>query len=307
MIDCRVQLGSGSSMLCLQNPIMTASGTFGYGLEFMDYGDIASLGALVLKGISLLPRKGNPMPRIAEVEGGLLNAIGLQNYGVHYLVTHILPQLQKTHATIIANLYATSIEEFEELATILSEQSAIHALELNVSCPNVHKGGLLFGQDKHMLATVVKHVVRASKKHVCVKLTPNVTDIVEMARIAEDNGAHSLTCINTLQGMAVDIYSRKPKLAHVYGGLSGPCIKPIALQCVHKVAQAVSIPVVGVGGIACVEDVLEFILVGAHAIQIGTATFTNPTLPFQLLDDLITLCKQLGIERLEDYRNTLVH
>ena len=306
MVDCRVQLGSDSFMLSLENPIMTASGTFGYGLEFTNYGDIGSLGAIVLKGISLRPRVGNPMPRIAEVEGGLLNAVGLQNYGVEYLISHILPQLQDTRATVIANLYANSVHEFAELARILSEESAIHALELNVSCPNVREGGVLFGQNKAMLADVVSHVTRVSKKHVSVKLTPNVTDIVEMARIAEDNGANSLTCINTLQGMAVDIYSKKPKLANIYGGLSGPCIKPVALQCVHRVAQAVSIPVIGVGGICSAQDVLEFILVGAYAVQIGTATFMNPTFPFQLVDELVTLCKELGIERIEEFRNTLL-
>lgn len=307
MVDFRIQLGSGSSLLSLKNPIMTASGTFGYGLEFTEYGDIASLGAIVLKGISLTPRIGNPMPRIAEVEGGLLNAVGLQNYGVEYLISHILPQLENKGVSVIANIYAHSASEFGELASILSEQPAIHALELNVSCPNVREGGVLFGQNKDMLADVVRQVARACDKHISVKLTPNVTDIVEMARIAEENGANSLTCINTLQGMAVDIYSRKPKLANIYGGLSGACIKPVALQCVHKVVQAVSIPVIGVGGIFSAQDILEFILVGASAIQIGTATFTNPTLPFRLIEDLTILCNELGIEKIEEYRNTLVY
>lgn len=306
MLDCHLTLGN-DKVLTLKNPIMTASGTFGYGLEFVNYGDISSLGALVLKGISLQPRQGNPMPRIVEVEGGILNAIGLQNYGIDYLITYILPQLEKYNATVVANLYAQSIDEFVELAERLSEQPAIHALELNVSCPNVKEGGIAFGQSPHMLAKVIAHVVRVATKHLCVKLTPNVTNIVDMARIAQEEGAHSISCINTLQGMAVDVYTRKSKLANVYGGLSGPCIKPIALQCVHKVAQAVSIPVIGIGGIMSAQDVLEFILVGAHAVQIGTATFMNPTLPFRIVDDVIALCTEMGIQSLQEYRNSLIH
>lgn len=305
MVDTTICLPSASSNIILKNPIITASGTFGYGLEFLNYGDIHTLGAIVLKGISLKPRKGNPMPRITEVDCGLLNAIGLQNCGVEYLITEILPQLEHAKATVIANLYAHSAEEFGELASVLSEQSTICALEINVSCPNVREGGVAFGQNETMLANVVKHVVRASHKPVAVKLTPNVTNIVTMAKIAQDEGADYISCINTLQGMAVDIYTKKPKLANLYGGLSGPCIKPIALQCVHRIAQAVSIPVIGIGGITNAKDVLEFILVGASAVQVGTATFSNPTFPFQLVDDVITLCKELGIEKLEQYRNML--
>ena len=290
----------------LKNPVMTASGTFGYGLEFAPYGDLRALGGIVVKGLSLLPRLGNPMPRIAETPSGMLNAIGLQNCGVEVFLRDKLPRLPHTATPIIANLYACDADEFAELAGVLSAAQGVAALEVNISCPNVKAGGIAFGQDPAMagrLAEAVKK--RAGDKPVWVKLSPNVTDIVEIARAAVLGGADALTCINTLTGMAVDIRTRRPRLANVIGGLSGPAIKPVALRCVWQVCRAVSAPVIAVGGISCAEDVLEFILVGAHAVQIGTANFMRPDTAFRIAERLPALMEELGIESLDAYRGSL--
>jgi dihydroorotate dehydrogenase (NAD+) catalytic subunit len=300
-MDQTVNLGS----LTLKNPVITASGTFGYGLEFMRYGDLSKLGALCLKGISLLPRAGNPMPRIAETPCGMLNAIGLQNVGVEKFLKEKLPFIP-AGATLIANLYAQTPEEFGELAAIFSDQDKIAALEVNISCPNVREGGVQFGQDPHMAAGVVAAVKkRSGDKPVMVKLSPNVTDVRVIARAAVDAGADMLSLINTLAGMSVDIRTRKSRLANVVGGLSGPAVKPVALRMVHQVAQAVDVPVIGMGGIVSAEDVLEFILVGAHAVQVGTYNFMRPDNAFRLVDEVKALAESLGISSWDEYRGTL--
>lgn len=292
--------------LALKNPVLTASGTFGYGLEFAPYGDLQALGGIVVKGLSLKPRLGNPMPRIAETPCGMLNAIGLQNCGVEKFLRDKLPLLPHATTPIVANLYACDADEFAELAGVLSTAEGVAALEVNISCPNVKAGGIAFGQDPAMagrLAEAVKK--RAGDKPVWVKLSPNVTDIVEIARAAVLGGADALTCINTLTGMAVDIRTRRPRLANVIGGLSGPAIKPVALRCVWQVCRAVSAPVIAVGGISSAEDALEFILVGAHAVQIGTANFMRPDMAFRIAERLPALMEELGIESLDAYRGSL--
>ncbi|WP_028587776.1 dihydroorotate dehydrogenase [Desulfocurvus vexinensis] len=292
--------------LTLDNPIITASGTFGYGVEYMRFGDLGRLGAMVVKGLSLEPRRGNLMPRIAETPAGMLNAIGLQNIGAREFVEKRLPALPWAKTPVIANLYACEAEEFGELAAYLAAQEGIAALEVNISCPNVSEGGILFGQDPRLAARVTEAVKRrAGSKPVIVKLTPNVTDIAAMARAAQDAGADALSLINTLSGMAVDARTRRPRLANVVGGLSGPAIKPVALRCVWQVCQAVKIPVIGIGGIASAEDVLEFILVGATAVQVGTANFIRPDAAFRLVDELPALCATLGVESWDAYRGSL--
>lgn len=290
----------------LKNPIMTASGTFGFGLEFSPYGDIAALGGIVVKGLSLKPRAGNAMPRIAETPCGMLNAIGIQNPGVDTFLAKVLPALPVDKAAFVANLYGCDADEFAELAGMLSGEPGIAALEVNVSCPNVSQGGILFGQDPAMITKVTEAVKsRAGGTPVWVKLSPNVTDISACARAAEAGGADAVTLINTLSGMAVDLERRKPRLANGVGGLSGPAIKPVALRCVWQAAQAVSIPVVGIGGITCARDVLEFILVGASAVQVGTASFHRPDAAFRIVGQLPGEMERLGITSLEELRGSL--
>ncbi|MDC0336124.1 dihydroorotate dehydrogenase [Pseudodesulfovibrio sp.] len=301
-MDMKVSFGG----LELKNPVMTASGTFGFGLEFAPYGDLAKLGGFVAKGISLKPREGNPMPRIAETPCGMLNAIGIQNPGVEEFVAKALPALKKIDVAVVANLYACDAEEFGELAGVLAGEETIAALEVNVSCPNVKEGGSAFGADPVQINKVTEAVKKqAGNKPVMVKLSPNVTDIGVCARAAEEGGADSLSLINTLMGMAVDIRNRKPRIANVVAGLSGPAIKPVALRCVHQAVQAVDIPVVGIGGIASAEDALEFILVGAHAVQVGTANFLRPDFAFKLVDELEALLVEIGAESLEEFRGSL--
>ena len=290
----------------LSNPVLTASGTFGYGLEFTPYGDLAKLGGLVVKGLSLHPREGNPPPRIVETSCGLLNAIGLQNIGAESFVREKLPHLPWGETRIIANLYAHSIEEFAQLAGLLAREEGIAALEVNVSCPNVAQGGLAFGQDPVQAASVCRAVKEASRsKPVMVKLTPNVTDVRAVAAAVQDAGADAVSLINTLSGMAVDIHTRRPRLANIQGGLSGPAIKPVALHQVYQVCQEVSIPVIGLGGIASAADILEFILVGAQAVQVGSANFLRPDMSFQLVDELQALTEELGISSWEEWRGSL--
>ncbi|KAB1443425.1 dihydroorotate dehydrogenase [Pseudodesulfovibrio senegalensis] len=302
-MDMNVSVGG----LQLRNPVMTASGTFGNGLEFAPYGDLEKLGGICVKGLSLKPREGNPMPRIAETPCGMLNAIGIQNPGVEYFVRSILPSLKRVDVAVVANLYACDADEFGELAGILAAEEGVHALEVNVSCPNVKEGGAAFGQDPSQIARVTESVKkRAGNTPVMVKLSPNVTDIVECARAAVDGGADSLSLINTLLGMAVDARNRRPRIANVVAGLSGPAIKPVALRCVHQVCRAVDVPVVGLGGIASAEDALEFILVGAHAVQVGTANFLRPDFAFSLADDMAALLSDMGVESLDEYRGSLV-
>lgn len=294
-MDLSVTLKGQSHDLKLKNPVLTASGTFGSGLEFAPYGNLSSLGGIVVKGLSLRPREGNGQPRIVETTAGMLNAVGLQNDGVEAFLKTRLPILPWRETAIIANLYATSPEEFRDLAARLNGEAGLAALEVNVSCPNVAAGGALFGQDPKLCAAVVSAVRQgAPDKHIMVKLSPNVTDIALMAQSAEDAGADSISCINTLLGMAVDVARRRPQLANIVGGLSGPAIKPVALRCVWQAARAVKIPVVGLGGITTADDALEFFLVGAQAIQVGTANFIRPDAAFALVQDLPAACERVG-------------
>ncbi|MFO7875874.1 MAG: dihydroorotate dehydrogenase [Desulfovermiculus sp.] len=290
----------------LANPILTASGTFGYGSEFTPYGDLSKLGGLVVKGLSLEPRLGNPTPRIVETACGLLNAIGLQNIGTKAFVREKLPHLPWKQVAIVANLYAQSVEEFAELSSLLAREEGIAALEINVSCPNVAKGGLAFGQDPTQAAAVCRAVKEVSgAKPVMVKLTPNVTDIRTVASAVQEAGADAISLINTLSGMAVDIHTRRPRLANVQGGLSGPAIKPVALHQVYQVCHEVNIPVIGLGGITSATDILEFILVGAQAVQVGSANFLRPDMSFRLVDELQALTEVLGISSWEEWRGSL--
>jgi dihydroorotate dehydrogenase (NAD+) catalytic subunit len=301
-MDMQVNFGG----LSLKNPVMTASGTFGFGLEFAPYGDLKRLGGIVAKGLSLKPREGNPMPRIAETPCGMLNAIGIQNPGVEHFVTKALPALPWKDVAVVANLYACDAEEFGELAGVLAGEEGVAALEVNVSCPNVKEGGIAFGQDPAQIGRVTEAVKkRAGSKHVMVKLSPNVTDIAVCARAAAEGGADSLSLINTLSGMAVDIWNRKPRIANVIAGLSGPAIKPVALRCVHQAVRAVDIPVVGIGGIASAEDALEFLLVGAQAVQVGTANFLRPDFAFGLADEMAALLETIGAASLDEFRGSL--
>lgn len=305
-MDLSVTLKGPTQSLHLKNPVLTASGTFGYGMEFAPYGDLTSLGGIIVKGLSLLPRDGNPCPRIVETTAGMLNAVGLQNDGVEAFCKEKLPRLPWQHLPVIANLYATSPAEFGELAARLNEEEGVAALEVNVSCPNVKSGGILFGQDPKLAAAVTRAARDAApSKPLIIKLSPNVTDIALMARSVQDAGADMISCINTLSGMAVDVARRKPRLANVIGGLSGPAIKPVALRCVWQVCKAVGIPVIGLGGICSAEDVLEFILVGAHAVQIGTANFISPDRAFEIVKELPAVCRQLGVTSLDELRGSL--
>ena len=305
-MDLSVTLKGQTHDLTLKNPVLTASGTFGYGLEFATYGDLTALGGMVVKGLSLLPRMGNATPRIVETTAGMLNAVGLQNDGVENFCKTKLPRLPWQETAVIANIYAGSVDEFAELAARLNEEEGVAALEVNVSCPNVKEGGVLFGQDPALAAQVTAAVRRAAPgKHVMIKLSPNVTDIALMARSVEDAGADSISCINTLLGMAVDLHSRKPSLANVVGGLSGPAIKPVALRCVWQVARAVRIPVIGIGGIVTAEDALQFLLVGASAVQVGTGNFMRPDCAFALAEELSAACEKYGIDDLDAFRGSL--
>lgn len=302
MIDLRVEFAG----LVLKNPIITASGTFGFGLEFSSFGDLKRLGGIVVKGLSLKPREGNPMPRVAETPCGMLNAIGIQNPGVEAFLRDKLPLLPWRETAIIANMYACTVPEFGELADVLSGEEGVAALEVNVSCPNVSQGGSAFGQDPAQIRKVTEEVRKKAKgKPVIVKLSPNVTDIATCAQAAQDGGADAVSLINTLLGMAVDLSTRRPTLANVLGGLSGPAIKPVALRCVHQVCRKVSIPVIGIGGIVSAEDALEFILLGAAAVQVGTANFLRPDQSFRIIDDLPRAMIKAHSDSLAELRGSL--
>lgn len=260
----------------MRNPVMTASGTFGYGEEFAEYMDLESIGALITKGLSLKPKAGNNTPRIVETPGGMLNAIGLQNVGIEAFIAKKLPFLQGVNTPVIVNLYGNSLEEYGELAARVDGLEGVAGVEVNISCPNVKQGGIVFGTDPAAARQVVELVRKSTSKPLIVKLSPNVTDIVSMAKACVDAGAEALSLINTLTGMAIDLNSRRPVLANVTGGLSGPAIKPVALRMVWQVAKAVKVPIIGIGGIMSATDALEFILAGAAAVQIGTASFLTP-------------------------------
>jgi len=273
----------------LKNPVMTASGTFGYGQEYAPFVDLNRLGGMVLKGITLKLKMGNPPPRIIEIPSGMLNAIGLQNVGLEALIKEKLPYLKKFNTPVIINISGDTIEEYVELARRLgevSEEKGIAGLEVNISCPNVKKGGMVWGTDAKATYKIINNIRKTTSLPLIVKLTPNVTDIKTIARAAEEAGADAISLINTLVGMAVDIDSRKPKLANVSGGLSGPALKPVALWLVWQVFQTVNIPVIGIGGIIKVEDALEFIIAGARAIEIGTANFVNPRVTVEIIEGI---------------------
>lgn len=287
-------LGVALGPLQLANPVMTASGTFGYAAEFANLVDLHCLGALVVKGISLKSRPGNPPPRVVETACGMLNAIGLENVGLQRFITEKMPFLRTCRSRVIVNILGDSIEEYAILASELSEVAGIDGLEINISCPNVKKGGVAFGTVPEMAASVTAAVKNATRLPVIVKLSPNVTDIVAMAQAVEASGADAISLINTLIGMAIDTQTRKPKLANIIGGLSGPAIKPIALRMVWQVASAVSIPVIGIGGIGTAEDAIEFLLAGATAVQVGTANFYNPRAAEQILTGIEHYLHQQG-------------
>ena len=273
----------------LKNPVMTASGTFGYGEEFSPFIDLDKLGAMVLKGITLKPKMGNSPPRVIETPSGMLNSIGLQNVGVEMLIKEKLPYLQKFNTPVIINISGDTIEEYLELARRLgeiSEEMGVSGLEVNISCPNVKKGGMAWGTDSKATYKIINNIRKTTSLPLIVKLTPNVTDIKIIAQAAEEAGADALSLINTLVGMAVDINSRKPKLANISGGLSGPAVKPVAIWLVWQVFQTVNIPVIGIGGIIKVEDALEFIIAGARAIEIGTANFVNPRVTIEIIEGI---------------------
>ncbi len=301
-MDTRVDLNG----LRLKNPVITASGTFGYGLEFAPYGNLEDLGGIVVKGLSLEPRQGNPTPRIAETPCGMLNAIGLQNIGMRTFVREKLPGLPWRETAVIANLYAQSLEEFSRLAEYLGSRREISALEANISCPNVREGGIQFGQDPESAAAVTKKIKsKLPDKTLIVKLSPNVTDITEIARAVQNSGADIISLINTVGGMAVDIETRAPRLANVYGGLSGPAIKPIALKMTHQVLSSVSVPVIGMGGITSARDIMEFLLVGAHAVQVGTANFSSPDRSFSLIRELQEQAEHFGLADWSQWRGQM--
>jgi len=272
--------------LLLKNPVMSASGTFGYGEEFADFVNPSLLGALIVKGVSLEPRLGNPPPRIIEVCGGMLNAIGLENVGLQAFLRDKLPPLRKYDTKIIVNIFGESVEEYAALAASLDKAQGIHALEVNISCPNVQAGGVHFGTDPQLAYQVISSVKTETSLPVIVKLTPNVTDITTIAKAVEAAGADAISLINTLTGLSIDVTRRKPHLANITGGLSGPAIKPIALRMLWQVRNCVSLPLIGVGGIMNANDALEFIIAGASAVQIGTANFVDPRAMLSILEGI---------------------
>jgi len=288
--------------LRLKNPVLVASGCFGYGQEYAELIDLSMLGGIILKGITLKERKGNPPPRIVETSSGMLNAIGLQNMGLSRFLKEKLPLLSDIPTTIIANICGETPEEYATIARELSNKEGIDALEINVSCPNVSHGGMLFGQDMMLTFEVVNQVRKATTLPLIVKLSPNVTDIVPIAQAAVDGGANAISLINTLLGMALDIESRKPCLSNITGGLSGPAIKPVALKMVRDVCKFVTVPVIGQGGIMTWEDSLEFLLVGATAVCIGTANFVNPKAGVEIIEGIRDYMKQRKMVKMGEIR-----
>ncbi len=286
--------------LTLKNPVMTASGTFGYGLEFQDFVELSGIGGIIVKGTTLKPREGNDYPRMAETPSGMLNCVGLQNKGVDYFCEHIYPQLLPTGGTYIVNVSGSSPEDYAACAARVDALDQIPAIELNISCPNVKDGGMAFGVTCAGAASVVKAVRQAYHKTLIVKLSPNVTDITEIARAVEAEGADAVSLINTLMGMAVDIEKRKKVLSIGTGGLSGAAVKPVALRMVYQVARAVDIPVVGLGGIMTAKDAIEFLMCGATAVEIGTANFIDPAVTLKVRDGINNWLDQHGCQSVQD-------
>ena len=288
MIDTTVNLGK----LIFKNPVLVASGTFGYGDECLDLIDVSKFGGIVTKSLSLKPRNGNPPPRLVETSSGMLNSIGLANIGVEKFISEKLPVLRKFNTKIVVNIAGGTIEEYEEILKRLEDQDGIDGYEINISCPNVREGGLSFGTKCETTAEITRRIRKLTKKTLIIKLTPNVTRISEFAHAVAEEGADAVSLINTLVGMAVDINTRKPKLSTVTGGLSGPAIKPVALAKVYEVASSVQIPIIGIGGIMNASDAIEFLLVGATAVQIGTANFIDPATGIDVLNGIIEFCEK---------------
>jgi len=301
MVNLKVNLGK----IHLQNPVMTASGTFGYGEEFADFIDVSRIGGIVVKGTTLRERQGNAYPRMAETPSGMLNAVGLQNKGVDYFIEKIYPRIKDVNTSIFVNVSGSTIEEYVITSEKINELEKIPGIELNISCPNVKEGGMAFGTSCLSAAQVVREVRRVYKKELMVKLSPNVTSISEIALSVEAEGADSVSLINTLLGMAINAHTRKPILSTVTGGLSGPAVKPVALCMVWQVAKAVKIPVVGMGGIMNASDAVEFLLAGATAVQIGTANFIHPTITIDVLEGIQSYMRQYGVKNVSELTGAL--
>lgn len=302
-MDMRVSLAQG---LELKTPVLSAAGTFGCGLEYQPYGDIASLGGIITNGLTLTPCAGAPMPRVAETSAGMLSAIGTQNDGAEHFVRELLPRLPWQEVPVIPNINANRLDDFSELASVLAVEEGVAALEVNLSCGNDNRGGQPFCENPVTAARAVNAVKRAAgSKPVIAKLSPQIMDIVEVARAVEAAGADVISCIGTVRGLAVDAALRRPMLGSIIGGLSGAAVKPVALHCVWQISRVVQIPVIGVGGIRSASDVLEFLLVGAHAVAVGTANFGDPDTIFRIVRELPALCEEYGIRDLAEYRGSL--
>lgn len=291
MVNLEVKIGG----LRLKNPVLTASGTFGYGLEFADFIDLSRLGGYIVKGTTLEPRQGNPYPRMVETPSGMLNAVGLQNKGIEYFIDHIYPEVCDIDSHLIVNVSGAKIDDYVAVCRRLAESTGVKAIEVNISCPNVKQGGMAFGTTCSGAASVTKAVRAAFPGTVIVKLSPNVTDIAEIAKAVEGEGADAVSLINTLMGMAIDVERRRPCLSTITGGLSGPAVRPVAVRMVWQVAKAVGIPVVGLGGIMNGRDALEFILAGATAIEVGTANFIDPAVTVKIVDYMADYCMRHGV------------
>ncbi len=295
-----VNLQTNISKLSLKNPVLTASGTFGYGSEYADLIDLSRLGGIIVKGTTLEPRQGNDYPRLAETPSGMLNAVGLQNKGVDYFISNIYPTIKDIDTEIIVNVSGASINDYVAVAERIAELDKIHAIEVNISCPNVKQGGMAFGTTCEGAAEVTRAIRKVYDKTLIVKLSPNVTDIVSIAKAVEAEGADSVSLINTLLGMAIDVERQRPILSTITGGLSGPAVRPVAVRMVWQVAKAVKIPVIGLGGIMSGRDALEFILAGATAIQVGTANFINPRVTIEIIDYIEDYCARHGVTDIKD-------
>jgi dihydroorotate dehydrogenase (NAD+) catalytic subunit len=300
-MDLSVQIGS----LRLPNPLIAASGCFGYGVEYADVVDLSTLGGVAVKGLFVSEREGHPPPRIVETPSGMLNAIGLQGIGVHRFIAERLPELRERKAIVVVNICGTTLDEYVEVARILSDADGVHALELNISCPNIKEGGITFGCSLPGTHAVVRAVRNVTTLPVIPKLTPNVTDVASFARAAEEAGADAISLVNTFLAMAIDVHTRRPRLSNIVGGLSGPAIRPIAVRMVYECRRAVKIPIIGMGGIATAEDVLEFMIAGANAVQVGTMNFVDPFIWTKLLDGIRDYMTAHAIARLQDIVGTV--
>ena len=300
-MDLSVRIGS----LHLENPLIAASGCFGYGVEYADVVDLSTLGGVVVKGLFLAEREGHPPPRIVETPSGMLNAIGLQGIGAHRFVRERLPELRERRATVIVNICGTTLDEYVEIARILSDVDGVHAIELNISCPNIKEGGITFGCSLPGTHAVVSAVRKVTRLPLIPKLTPNVTDVASFARASEEAGADAVSLVNTFLAMAIDVHTRRPRLSNIVGGLSGPAIRPIAVRMVYECRRAVKIPILGMGGIATADDVLEFMIAGANAVQVGTMNFVDPFIWKKLLDGLHTYMARHRIARLQEIVGTV--